>query len=133
MENKGRDLPGFQKKSFSMWFAGGEIWFEHLDGIYQFQELVIEKLRADAAVFRRPSSPAQIAFVLFETTVTPDILNAIQELMTKTTKRFMKVAFVGVDRRSKRDLTTRLYGNGYALGFFDDLEKTKEWLVAEGE
>ena len=35
----GRTLPGFRKKSFILNYAGGEIWFEHLDGIYGFTEL----------------------------------------------------------------------------------------------
>ncbi len=30
----GRELPGFRKKSFVLHYGGGEIWFEHLDGIY---------------------------------------------------------------------------------------------------
>ena len=66
------ELPGVRKKSFILPFAGGEIWFEHLDGIYQYTELVIEKLRTDAAIFRRPSSPGYIAFVLDETVITDD-------------------------------------------------------------
>lgn len=28
------ELPGVKKKSFILPFAGREIWFEHLDGIY---------------------------------------------------------------------------------------------------
>lgn len=57
----GRELPGFRKKSFLLHFAGGGIWFEHLDGIYQHSGLAIEKLRMDSPVFHRPSSPAHIA------------------------------------------------------------------------
>lgn len=29
------ELSGVRKKSFLLPFAGGEIWFEHLDGIYR--------------------------------------------------------------------------------------------------
>lgn len=42
-----KDLPGLTKKSFSMFFGGGEIWFEHLDGIYEHTDLAIEKLEND--------------------------------------------------------------------------------------
>lgn len=31
-------LPGVRKKSFVLPFKGGEIWFEHLDGMYQYTE-----------------------------------------------------------------------------------------------
>ena len=57
-------LPGYLKKSFSMPFHGSEIWFEHLDGIYDNEELVTEKLQRDAENFSRPSSPGLICFVL---------------------------------------------------------------------
>lgn len=36
-----KELPGVKKKSFALPFRGGEIWFEHLDGIYQYTELVL--------------------------------------------------------------------------------------------
>ena len=65
-ERKPEELSGVKKKSFILPYAGGEIWFEHLDGIYQYTELAIQKLRADTAVFCRPSSPGYITFVLDE-------------------------------------------------------------------
>ena len=37
-------LPGVKKKSFVLPYGGGEIWFEHLDGMYQFTDLVLAKL-----------------------------------------------------------------------------------------
>lgn len=39
------ELAGVKKKSFILPYAGGEIWFEHLDGIYQYTEFALEKLR----------------------------------------------------------------------------------------
>lgn len=53
----GCELPGFRKKSFVLYFGGGEIWFEHLDGIYQYTEHALEKLCADSDFFCRPSAP----------------------------------------------------------------------------
>ncbi|HBF15977.1 MAG TPA: hypothetical protein DDW30_09940 [Clostridiales bacterium] len=40
-ERKPEELSGVKKKSFILPYAGGEIWFEHLDGIYQYTELAI--------------------------------------------------------------------------------------------
>ena len=51
------NFPDFVKKSFVLYFGGGEIWFEHLDGIYQYAELALEKLCADSDFFCRPSAP----------------------------------------------------------------------------
>ena len=75
------ELPGVRKKSFILPFAGGEIWFEHLDGIYQYTDLAIKKLRADTEVFRRPSSPGYITFVLDETVITDEFISEITDAL----------------------------------------------------
>ena len=75
------ELPDVRKKSFILPFAGGEIWFEYLDGIYQYAELAIQKLRADTAVFRRPSAPGYITFVLDETRITEELISEIADAL----------------------------------------------------
>ena len=47
MNENDKILCGLNKKSFSMFFGGGEIWFEHLDGLYDRTDLAIEKLEKD--------------------------------------------------------------------------------------
>lgn len=128
----GRELPGFKKKSFALPFGGGEIWFEHLDGMYGYSELVLEKLSADMPVFQRPSAPSNIGFVLDETDITDGIIDMISASLLNTRKRFMRAAFIGADRRTAKILKKRLYGNGFALCFFSDFEKAKQWLIGEG-
>jgi len=132
IEKNGRELPGFKKKSFVLPFNGGEIWFEHLDGLYGHTELALEKLAADAPVFQRPSSPSFIGFVLDDTNVTDNLIEMITDKLLNTHKRFMRVGFIGADSYTKRMLKKRLYGHGFAIGFFLDFEKAKEWLVSEG-
>lgn len=127
----GRSLPGFCKKSFVLPYAGGEIWFEHLDGIYRYTELALEKLCADTPAFCRPSAPAHIAFVLDETEITDRLAAQIADCLTKTGKRFLRVAMIGADRKTQRKWKKELFGHGFALGFFDDTEKAKEWLICE--
>lgn len=129
--NKNPDaLPGVKKKSFILPYAGGEIWFEHLDGIYQYTALAIQKLHKDTATFRRPSFPGYITFVLNETIITEELISVIAEALIKPGKQFMRVAFVGADRRSCRKLKKLLYGHGFAMNFFDGIEPAKEWLLA---
>lgn len=128
----GRMLPGFRKKSFALPFDGGEIWFEHLDGIYGFTGLVVEKLTADMPQFQRPSSPSNIGFVLNETDITDEVISLIAASLLDTKKHFMRVAFIGADKRTAKELKKRLYGHGFGLGFFADFEKAKVWLVSEG-
>ena len=127
----GRTLPGFRKKSFVLPFDGGEIWFEHLDGIYGFTELVIEKLTADMPQFQRPSAPSNIGFVLNETDITDEVISLITASLLDTKKHFMRVAFIGADKRTAKELKKRIYGHGFGLCFFADFEKAKRWLVSE--
>lgn len=86
------DLPGVKKKSFVLPFGGGEIWFEHLDGMYQYTELVLSKLKQDAEVFCQPSKPGVIGFVLNETVINQTVVDAIEEALCNGTKCYRKVA-----------------------------------------
>ena len=129
VDKRPEDLPGVRKKSFVLPFAGGEIWFEHLDGLYQYTELAVQKLHADAAIFCRPSSPRTIAFVLDETVITEELISEIADVLTRPGKPFMRAAFVGADGLSRRKLKGLLYGHGFAIEFFDGIEPAKEWLL----
>lgn len=126
------DLPGVKKRSFVLPFNGGEIWFEHLDGMYQYTDLVLEKLRTDAKKFTLPSMPSLVGFVLDETVITEEVADAIADVLCGT-KRFTRVAFVGADREIRHLLQRSLLGRShFSKGYFDDFERAKEWLVSEG-
>ncbi len=124
------ELPGVKKKSFALPFNGGEIWFEHLDGMYQYTELVLEKLKNDSDIFLLPSKPAYIAFVLDETLITADLIDQIAYLLCRERKQFMRICFIGTDRKSKRLLKYALCNKGtFEVDFINDMEKAKEWLI----
>lgn len=125
----GRELPGFRKKSFVLYYGGGEIWFEHLDGIYQYTGLALEKLCADSDLFCRPSAPSYIAFVLNETAVTEELILTIAEKLKKSGKQFTRIAFVGANRKTKNNLKKCLRDSSFAVGFFGGIEPAKEWLI----
>ena len=57
-----RDLPGFRKRNLLPCISEVEIWFEHLDGIYEYEALVLEKLRNDLPMFTKPSTTSLICF-----------------------------------------------------------------------
>ena len=124
-------LLGVNKKSFSMFFGGGEIWFEHLDGLYAYSELAIEKLENDYQTFKSPSSPSLIAVNIDETTVTQDLIAALKETLLNGQKRFTRVVFVGANWQIKCKLRKSFAGAPFALNFLNDFEKAKEWLVTE--
>ena len=128
-EKQAADLPGYRKKSFLLYYNGGEIWFEHLDSLYGNEALVIEKLNADVPLFIRPSASAFVCFVFHETVVTEPILLAVQKAVLETEKRFTKIAFCGLDRKSRKKLQKALRDRGFGIAFFDGLEEAKTWLL----
>ena len=131
MERDPRELPGFKKKSFSLPYRNGEIWFEHLDGLYGYEELALEKLRGDRVAFSRPSASARIGLVLTETTVTPRLADEIAGAVLHGGKEFCRVCVIGADRKAQRALRARLHAGRFALAFFRVFEAAKEWLIPE--
>lgn len=126
------NLPGVVKKSFAMFFGGGEIWFEHLDGIYGYTELAMSKFRGDMTSFLRPSAPAFMAVNLDETVIADELITLITEVLTSGKKRFLRVVFVGVDKKDKRRIQKVFESREtcFALGFINDFEAAKEWLIS---
>lgn len=122
---------GLKKKSFRMFFGGGEIWFEHLDGIYGYTNLAIEKLEKDYQEFKRPSLPSLIAINLDETEVNDRLLQAVTEKLLHGEKRFTRVVFVGVNRSEIRKIKHLLQEASFIYNFINDFEKAKEWLIGE--
>ena len=127
--NNAESLPGYMKKSFALPYNGGEIWFEHLDGIYTNESSVLKKLECDVPFFTKPSSASYICFVFDETLVTDEIIAAVEKAVLTSGKRFMKVAFSGVDGKSRHKLKRLLNRKGFGMGFFDGLEYAKQWLL----
>lgn len=128
---RGEELPGVKKESFSMFFGGGEIWFEHLDGIYDYTELALEKLERDYLQFKRPSLPSLVAINLDETLINDALIQSLSDKLLNKAKRFTRVVFVGVDRKAKQKITEQISGAGFAYAFINDFEQAKKWLVSE--
>ena len=128
---KPEELPGVKKKSFELPYGGGEIWFEHLDGMYQYTDLVLNKLKDDAQTFCLPSKPGMIGFVLTETLINQAVLEEISEVLCRGKKRFIRVAFIGVNRQIRKDLNKYLMEKcNFPIGYFNDFEAAKQWLVS---
>lgn len=114
-----------------MYFVGAEICFEHLDGIYEYTDLAIEKSENDYFEFNRPSMPSLIAINLDETLVDDKLIYAVAEKLLNSDKQFMRVVFVGINISVKRKIKKALLETSFALNFINDFEKAKEWLVME--
>ena len=128
-EKQATDLPGYRKKSFLLYYNGGEIWFEHLEGLLDHEDLVIEKLNDDIPYFIKPSSTSLMCFVFFETVMTDHILLAVKKAVLESKKQFAKIAFCGLDRKSQKKFKKNLSGKGFGMAFFEGLEDAKVWLL----
>lgn len=121
---------GIKKKSFELYFNGGSIWCEHLDGMSDEKEKVIEKFLNDKKFFCRPSMTSFIIIDFDETIFDDEILSVIFDTLANSQKRFMKIAFVGVsrfaDRNKLKDISLIKH---CPVDFFDDYEKAKVWLL----
>ena len=126
------ELAGYKKKSFILPYSGGEIFCEHLDGIYQYENAVIEKIEKDSLIFLKPKSPSRLIINLDETEVSDKIVEKIISLLNVKFDKFVKVAFVGVNKKwisYIRNFINEREHN-YIFKFFSDYEKSKEWVIA---
>jgi hypothetical protein len=128
-------LPGINKKSFSMYFGGGEIWFEHLDGMHSYTDEVKRKFINDTKNVTKPSAPSLIAVNLDETVVNEEIIDLITDTYIKNTVYIHKVVFVGLDRHSQKLMIQAFKKREgeyqFAVDYINDFEKAKEWLAGK--
>ena len=120
---------GLKKKSFSMFFNGGEIWFEHLDSLYDQTELIKQKFTQDLLEIQRPSTSSFIAVILNESNINSEILDLIINEFSNLNKQLRKVVFIGLTMKMKRYVKKRSTHTNFLIICMDDLEKAKEWLV----
>ena len=128
-----KDLPGTNKKSFALYFGGGEIWCEHLDGMYSFTDEVMHKFINDTPNITKPSAPSLIAVSLIETVVNEKIITLITDTYIKNTNYIRKVIFVGMNSYSQKLMEKafkKRYGEyQFAVNYVNDFEEAKKWLV----
>ena len=120
---------GLKKKSFSMFFNGGEIWFEHLDSLYDQTELIKQKFTQDLLEIQRPSTSSFIAVILDESNINSEILDLIINEFLNLNKQLRKVVFIGLTLKMKRYVKKKSAHTNFLIICMDDLEKAKEWLV----
>jgi hypothetical protein len=129
-------LPGTHKKSFAMSYMGGEIWFEHLDGMYSYTEEVIQKFLKDIPNIAKTSAPSLIAVNLDDTFIDDQIIKIISDTYISNAKYLHKLVFVGLNHYSRNKMKKAFQKrNGqyqFAINYINDFEKAKEWLVGKG-
>ena len=130
--NSDTPLPlGTKTHSMKLAFHGGEIYFLHLDAFGPREDLVLERIAADAPTMLRPSYPAFVGVNVDETVLTPRIMEAVANILADTRKVFRKAAIVGCAKKDQRAFEKTLVAAEvtYPVAFFRDFEKAKEWLI----
>ncbi|MDK2966047.1 MULTISPECIES: hypothetical protein [Lacrimispora] len=120
---------GLKKKSFSLYFNGGEIWCEHLDSLYDQKELLKKKFKQDLIHIEKPSSSSYVVVIMDDSNVNSDCLDWILTEFCQLKKQLRKVAFVGLNAQMKRYMKKKSENTNFLMICMDDLEQAKEWLV----
>ena len=82
-------------------------------------------------MFWKSSAATQfVCFVFDETEVCEKIIAAVKSAVYDGKKIFLKIAFVGLDRRSVSMVKRAVSGKDAEIGFLKGLEDAKEWLLA---
>ncbi|HCD45690.1 MAG TPA: hypothetical protein DEQ64_18585 [Lachnoclostridium sp.] len=121
---------GLKKKSFSLFYNGGEIWCEHLDSIYDAKELLKQKFKQDLIQISRPSTSSFIAVVLDDSDVDKEMLELIVDSFVLLKRPLRKVVFIGLDLKMKSYIKKKKTDVSFMMTCIDDLEKAKEWLIS---
>ena len=123
-----KEEAGLNKKSFELHYNGGTIWCEHLDSMSTMEKEIMEKFMEDVKQFSRPSVSAHMIINLDETTISERIRECIIRGIMECPKQFRRIAFVGVDRISRKEFQ-RLGEKGILVAFLKVFEKAKEWVL----
>ena len=121
------------RESISMFFGDGEIWFEQLDALSIYKDVILDKFLKDMETIKRPSSSAFIGINLNESLVDKEIADTIISNLSQASSFIKKVVFVGLDRKGiklmKQSIDNNQKSTGFVYTFINDYEKAKEWLV----
>lgn len=121
------------RKSFAIPFAGTMLWCEELDALGAHRELVQDKFLRDMAQVNKPSTPALVVMNLHSTSVDRPLASLFARELAAAVPHVRKVAFAGVNIKTRKLLTAALEaaGPGFAYSFFLDFERAKEWLAGK--
>jgi len=119
---------GLNKKSFSLYYHGGEIWCEHLDSLYGEKELLLQKFKQDLIVISRPSTSSFIVVNLDESDVDKEMIEFIMNSFITLKKSLRKIVFVGLNSKMKSYIKKKNLETSFVVTCIDDYEKAKEWL-----
>ena len=120
---------GMNKKSFSLYFGGGEIWCEHLDSLCDRKDLFFLKFDNDLKTIKRPSSSSYLAVIVDETDVDREMIDYLINSFVSLDKPLKKIAFVGLDNKWNKYINKKNKETYILMKGISDLEEAKFWLI----
>ena len=120
---------GINKKSFSLYFGGGEIWCEHLDSLCDRKDLFFEKFDNDLKTIKRPSASSYLAVIVDETDIDREIIDYLLDTFISLDKPLKKIAFIGLDNKWNKYINKKNKGTYILMKSISDLEEAKNWLI----
>lgn len=121
------------RQSFRISFNNAELWNGCFDGLGDSEELIRQKLADDMKEIRRPSSPSLILLNVYGTVLANDLTGFILEQLASAQPYVKKVAVSGLEWKYKNTMIKYIKKRQgplpFAIAFFDDLQKAKEWLI----
>ena len=120
---------GINKKSFSLYFGGGEIWCEHLDSLCDRKDLFFEKFDNDLKTIKRPSASSYLAVIVDETDIDREMIDYLLDTFISLDKPLKKIAFIGLDNKWNKYFNKKNKGTYILMKSISDLEEAKNWLI----
>ena len=127
------DISIIVRESFTLYYAGSEIFSMELDGLKDNKDVLMDKFMRDVQFLHRPSSPSLTGIHLKDSKVTAEMLKMMLEKLNEPGMHLKKAAVVGLNVFGRRMFSRHLKAITppihFVYSFFDDYEKAKEWLV----
>lgn len=120
---------GMNKKSFSLYFDGGEIWCEHLDSLCERKDLFFEKFDNDLKTIKRPSTSSYLAVIVDETDIDREMIDYLLNTFISLDKPLKKIAFIGLDNKWNKYINKKNKETYILMKGISDLEEAKFWLI----
>lgn len=121
------------RESFSLPYAGSELWYSCLDALKNNDDLIREKVLAEERLIRRPSTSSLVLYHLYDTIVNYALAEIIVNSLFRLEGSIQKLAVIGLSPEGRSNIKKVLRQSGLQINittqYFDDFELAKEWLV----
>lgn len=121
------------RRSIPLFYNGGQIWCEELDGLSTHKDILLDKFSDDLATLQKPSTSGFVAMHLKNSLVDEEVAQALAKGLCGMPKVLCKVAFIGMGFKSRLRMRQALKAVEptpvFQYNFINDYEDAKAWLM----